>query len=156
MGGERLAVLAPFYHPDMAVIRASRSETLAERYARLARESGRRRVDVELRALDIVLLAALPVDRRCRSSVPIALARRRHERQPPLLYRGERVGRGGRVFTMLKFRTLGAAPRRASGRSSGEELVAPDARGVHARSAAGCVRRSSTRSRSSSTSCTAT
>jgi len=41
----------------------------------------------------------------------------------PLLYRGERVGRGGRVFTMLKFRTLKRDAELRLGPYLGEELV---------------------------------
>jgi lipopolysaccharide/colanic/teichoic acid biosynthesis glycosyltransferase len=41
----------------------------------------------------------------------------------PILYRGERVGRGGRVFTMLKFRTLRADAETRLGPFLGEELV---------------------------------
>src|SRR5206468_590181 len=41
----------------------------------------------------------------------------------PLLYRGERVGRGGRVFTMLKFRTLRTDAETRLGPYLGEELV---------------------------------
>jgi lipopolysaccharide/colanic/teichoic acid biosynthesis glycosyltransferase len=41
----------------------------------------------------------------------------------PLLYRGERVGRGGRVFTMLKFRTLSRDAELRLGPYLGEELV---------------------------------
>jgi lipopolysaccharide/colanic/teichoic acid biosynthesis glycosyltransferase len=41
----------------------------------------------------------------------------------PLLYHGERVGRGGRVFTMLKFRTLSRDAELRLGPYLGEELV---------------------------------
>ena len=41
----------------------------------------------------------------------------------PLLYRGERVGRVGRVFTMLKFRTLKLDAELRLGPYLGEELV---------------------------------
>jgi lipopolysaccharide/colanic/teichoic acid biosynthesis glycosyltransferase len=96
-------------------------ESLAARYERLARESGRRRVDAELRALDVVLaglllLASLPV------SVPVALLVVATS-GTPVFYRGERVGRGGRVFTMLKFRTLARGAEARLGPLLGEELV---------------------------------
>ena len=41
----------------------------------------------------------------------------------PLFYRGERVGRGGRVFTMLKFRTLRRGAEERLGPYLGDELV---------------------------------
>jgi lipopolysaccharide/colanic/teichoic acid biosynthesis glycosyltransferase len=96
-------------------------ESLAARYERLARETGRRRVDAELRALDIVLsglllLVSLPV------SVPVALLVAATS-GTPVFYRGERVGRGGRVFTMLKFRTLARGAEARLGPFLGEELV---------------------------------
>jgi lipopolysaccharide/colanic/teichoic acid biosynthesis glycosyltransferase len=97
------------------------SETLAERYERLAREAPKRGRDIELRALDVALsavflLVALPFIAVIAAAVLVTDG-------GPVLYRGERVGRGGRVFTMVKFRTLrrGAEPRRGPYR--GEELV---------------------------------
>jgi len=41
----------------------------------------------------------------------------------PIFYRGERVGRGARVFTMYKFRTLRRGAERRLGQYLGEELV---------------------------------
>ena len=41
----------------------------------------------------------------------------------PVFYRGARVGRGGRVFTMLKFRTLRSDAETRLGPFLGEELV---------------------------------
>jgi lipopolysaccharide/colanic/teichoic acid biosynthesis glycosyltransferase len=41
----------------------------------------------------------------------------------PIFYRGDRVGRGGRVFTMLKFRTLRSDAEARLGPYLGEELV---------------------------------
>jgi lipopolysaccharide/colanic/teichoic acid biosynthesis glycosyltransferase len=98
-----------------------RPESLAERYERLARESDRRGVDAVLRGLDVVLsavflLLSLPV------TVPIALALLATS-GPPLFYRGERVGQGGRIFTMLKFRTLRRGAEARLGPFLGDELV---------------------------------
>jgi lipopolysaccharide/colanic/teichoic acid biosynthesis glycosyltransferase len=97
------------------------SETLAERYERLARETPRRGRDIELRALDVaisalVLLVASPL------IALIALLTLATDGRP-VLYRGERVGRGGRVFTMLKFRTLRRGAEQRLGPYLGEELV---------------------------------
>jgi lipopolysaccharide/colanic/teichoic acid biosynthesis glycosyltransferase len=41
----------------------------------------------------------------------------------PVLYRGERVGRGGRIFTIVKFRTLKRDAEVRLGPYLGEELV---------------------------------
>ena len=97
------------------------AETLAERYARLAGEDVRhRRVDVALRALDVLVsgvffLLFLPV------AIVIALAIRLSSGSP-VLYRGPRVGRYGTVFRMMKFRTLTADAETRLGPYSGAEL----------------------------------
>jgi lipopolysaccharide/colanic/teichoic acid biosynthesis glycosyltransferase len=97
-------------------------ESLAVRYARLAEEYGdRRKVDLALRALDatlalVLLLVTLP------ATLAIALAILLTS-GPPLFYRGERVGRGGRIFTMLKFRTLRRGAEQRLGPFLGPELV---------------------------------
>jgi lipopolysaccharide/colanic/teichoic acid biosynthesis glycosyltransferase len=80
------------------------TRSLAERYAALAHGSPRRGRDVALRALDIVLSAlftvvSLPLQLVIAIAILVTSGR-------PVLYRGERVGREGRVFTMHKFRTL--------------------------------------------------
>jgi lipopolysaccharide/colanic/teichoic acid biosynthesis glycosyltransferase len=109
------------YHPRVAVTPHQR-ETLAERYGRLARESpARRTIDIRLRALDILfsglfLLVALPLVAVI-SIVLLATSGR------PLLYRGQRVGKGGRVFEMLKFRTLKPGAEERLGAYLGPELV---------------------------------
>ena len=97
-------------------------DTLVRGYAQLALETPARPRDAILRLLDVVLVAiflvvALPLgapDRRRRS---LASSGR------PVFYRGERVGRGGHVFTMLKFRTLNADAETRLGPYLGEELV---------------------------------
>jgi len=97
-------------------------EPLAARYERLARETVRRRgVDLELRALDILLsgvflLVSLPVLLVLLAAVLATSGR-------PLFYRGERVGRGGRTFTMLKLRTLKRCAESRLGPYLGAELV---------------------------------
>ena len=74
-----------------------------------------------LRALDIVFSAVLLI-----LTLPIALiigVAVLVTSGPPVLYRGERVGRGGHVFTMLKFRTLRRGAERRLGTHLGEDLV---------------------------------
>lgn len=97
-------------------------DSLAERYSRLAREMpDRRRVDFEIRALDILfstlfLAAALPI------AVPIGVGLVLTSGRP-IFYRGQRVGRGGRVFTMTKFRTLRPGAEARLGHHLGPALV---------------------------------
>ena len=79
------------------------ARALAERYAQLAQDLPARGRDAVLRGLDIVfaglfLLLSPPL------SVLITAILATSGR--PIFYRGERVGRAGRTFTMLKFRTL--------------------------------------------------
>jgi lipopolysaccharide/colanic/teichoic acid biosynthesis glycosyltransferase len=97
------------------------SDSFVERFSTLVRGSPKRRVDLELRALDVVLagfflLVASPLIGL------IALALLLTSGQP-LLYRGERVGRDGRIFQMLKFRTLRPGAEERLGPYLGEELV---------------------------------
>ena len=98
------------------------SESIAERYSRLAREGADGRgVDVALRTLDVTLaafflLVSLPL------TVPIGLLLLGTSGRP-LFYRGERVGRGGQIFEMLKFRTLRPGAEARLGPYLGEELV---------------------------------
>ena len=96
-------------------------DTLTTGYARLAAETPRRRIDVELRILDILLaglfgLLLLP------ASAVIAIATLVSDGRP-VLYRGERVGRHGRFFTILKFRTLRRDAEERLGPYLGDELV---------------------------------
>jgi lipopolysaccharide/colanic/teichoic acid biosynthesis glycosyltransferase len=98
-------------------------ESIADRYRRLAREtSGRGTIDAALRTLDVAfaglfLIVSLPL------TLPIALVVLLTS-GAPLFYRGERVGRGGRIFTMLKFRTLHRGAEARLGPYLGPELVA--------------------------------
>jgi len=96
-------------------------QTLAQRYSHLALH-GLERPDVDrrLRSLDVaitvsslVLVAVV--------AVPIAIAIRLSS-GPPIFYRGDRVGRYGRVFTMRKFRTLEPGAETRLGQWYGAEL----------------------------------
>jgi lipopolysaccharide/colanic/teichoic acid biosynthesis glycosyltransferase len=96
-------------------------DTLVRGYRELALETPARPRDTVLRVLDVVLsslflLVSLPI------SLPIALLVLLTS-WTPVLYRGERVGRGGRVFTMYKFRTLRRGAETRLGPYLGEELV---------------------------------
>ncbi len=98
------------------------SDSFIQRYAVLTGESQRRGRDWRLRGLDVALsagflLLSLPV------TIPIALLLIVTEGLP-LFYRGERVGRGGRIFKMLKFRTLRRGAEARLGPYLGSELVA--------------------------------
>jgi lipopolysaccharide/colanic/teichoic acid biosynthesis glycosyltransferase len=100
-----------------------RVTTLAEQYARLARETpGRSGVDLELRTLDVVfsalfLVITLPFAILIGLAILVTSGR-------PVFYRGQRVGRGGRIFTMTKFRTLRAGAEARIGQHLGSSLVA--------------------------------
>jgi lipopolysaccharide/colanic/teichoic acid biosynthesis glycosyltransferase len=96
-------------------------DTLVRGYRQLALETPARPRDVVLRALDVLLstlflLIALPL------SLLIGLLVLGTS-GTPVFYRGERVGRGGRVFTMYKFRTLRRGAESRLGPYLGEELV---------------------------------
>jgi lipopolysaccharide/colanic/teichoic acid biosynthesis glycosyltransferase len=90
-------------------------------FSDLTDASPRRARDLVLRVLDVTLsclflLMSLPV------TVPIALVIVLSSGRP-LFYRGARVGRGGQVFEMLKFRTLRRSAEERLGPYLGEELV---------------------------------
>jgi lipopolysaccharide/colanic/teichoic acid biosynthesis glycosyltransferase len=96
-------------------------DTLVRGYRQLALETPARNRDALLRSLDVALsglflLCALPVSLLLAAAVVLTSGR-------PVFYRGERVGRGGRVFTMLKFRTLRVDAETRLGPYLGEELV---------------------------------
>ena len=96
-------------------------ETLVERYARMAHTFEPRPVDRVLRVLDRVLAAALllltaPLMALCALAVRLSGSR-------AVLYRGARVGQGGAIFTMVKFRTLKPEAETRIGPFYGEELT---------------------------------
>jgi lipopolysaccharide/colanic/teichoic acid biosynthesis glycosyltransferase len=97
------------------------SDSFILRFSELTEASPRRGRDLVLRGLDIVLsllflLVSLPL------TIPIALTILLTSGRP-LFYRGERIGQGGRVFHMLKFRTLRRGAEDTLGPYLGEELV---------------------------------
>ena len=96
-------------------------DTLVRGYRDLARETPARPRDVLLRALDLVLSSLFLL-----VTVPVALVitvALTATSGLPVFYRGERVGRGGHVFTMYKFRTLKPGAEERLGPYLGEELV---------------------------------
>jgi lipopolysaccharide/colanic/teichoic acid biosynthesis glycosyltransferase len=113
---------APSTILPVAVQERTRAEHLAEQYGRLAADTpSRHGVDVAIRALDIGLAAlfallALPAMVVVAAALLLTSGR-------PLFYRGERVGRGGRVFTMTKFRTLRPGAEQRLGHYLGPALV---------------------------------
>jgi lipopolysaccharide/colanic/teichoic acid biosynthesis glycosyltransferase len=96
-------------------------DTLVSGYTRLASEAPHRLVDFELRALDIVLSALFLVVLSPLALLIALLVLATSGR--PVLYRGERVGRRGRFFSMLKFRTMRPGAEERIGHLLGEELV---------------------------------
>ena len=105
--------------PEATTPRAE--DTFIRGYRQLALETPARRRDALLRTVDVLLsslflLCALPI---AAPLVLIVLATSGR----PVFYRGARVGRGGRVFTMLKFRTLRSDAESRLGPYLGEELV---------------------------------
>jgi len=96
-------------------------DTLVTGYTRLAAESPRRRIDVELRLLDLLFaalftLVALPVMGAIALMIAVGNGL-------PVLYCGQRVGRHGHFFTIVKFRTLDRDAESRLGPYLGEELV---------------------------------
>jgi len=97
------------------------SDSFVERFSTLVSGSQKRRVDLELRVLDVLfsavfLLLALPLLLLIGGALLLTSGR-------PLFYRGERVGRDGRIFSMRKFRTLRPGAEERLGPYLGEELV---------------------------------
>jgi lipopolysaccharide/colanic/teichoic acid biosynthesis glycosyltransferase len=96
-------------------------DTLVTGYTRLANDTPNRRIDLELRTLDILfssvfLILLSPVALVIAGIMVVTSGR-------PVLYRGQRVGRGGHFFEMLKFRTLKRGAEERIGQYLGEELV---------------------------------
>lgn len=97
-------------------------EALVEQYASMAHVFEPRPVDHVLRLLDLGIAGCAAV-----VSAPlamlIALALKLTSPRGPVLYRGWRVGRGGHLFQMLKFRTLAPDAEARLGPYLGPELT---------------------------------
>jgi lipopolysaccharide/colanic/teichoic acid biosynthesis glycosyltransferase len=105
-----------------AVERGKVAESLAERYAHMAHEGvAPRGVDLALRALDVAIAGTATV---VLSPVIAAIALSiRISSRGPAVYRGRRVGKAGRIFTMYKFRTLSPDAESRLGPYLGHELT---------------------------------
>ena len=95
--------------------------TFIRGYRQLALEAPQRPRDRVLRLLDVALSALFLLVAFPGSLLLVLVLAATSGR--PILYRRERVGRGGRIFTMLKFRTLKADAELRLGPYLGEELV---------------------------------
>jgi lipopolysaccharide/colanic/teichoic acid biosynthesis glycosyltransferase len=95
---------------------------LVEQYAKMAHQFQPRPVDHLLRLCDVVIAGtgALLTAPFC---LLIALALKLSSPRAPVLYRGWRVGRGGHLFQMLKFRTLAPDAEARLGPYLGPELT---------------------------------
>jgi lipopolysaccharide/colanic/teichoic acid biosynthesis glycosyltransferase len=96
-------------------------DTLISGFTRLASDAPHRRIDVELRTLDILLailvgIVVVPIALVIALIVLVTSGR-------PVLYRGQRVGRRGRFFHMLKFRTMKTGAEERIGQFLGPELM---------------------------------
>jgi len=96
--------------------------SLVERYAAMSHAFEPQPVDHVLRLLDIAIAsaAALITAPVC---LLIAVALKLSSPRGPVLYRGWRVGRGGHLFQMLKFRTLAPDAEVRLGPYLGPELT---------------------------------
>jgi lipopolysaccharide/colanic/teichoic acid biosynthesis glycosyltransferase len=106
---------------DVSSVPPRLEDTLVTGYTKLARATPHRRIDLELRTLDILfssvfLILLAPVALAITVLMLLTSGR-------PVLYRGQRVGRGGHFFEMLKFRTLKQGAEERIGQYLGEELV---------------------------------
>ena len=115
---------APVRAPAQSETVASGSDgtpSLAEQYSVMASEDfAPRRVDIALRALDLLIAgSALIVLSPLLGLLALGILL---TSGTPVLYRGERVGRAGRVFTMFKLRTLKPGAEGRLGNVYGEEL----------------------------------
>jgi lipopolysaccharide/colanic/teichoic acid biosynthesis glycosyltransferase len=109
------------YH-RVVVENRPQEQALSESFIRRARDTPRRSgIDAALRTLDLVfslVFLALALIPMALIALAIVMTSGR-----PMLYRGERVGRGGQFYSMLKFRTLRTGAEARLGSHLGDELV---------------------------------
>jgi lipopolysaccharide/colanic/teichoic acid biosynthesis glycosyltransferase len=114
-----LVVPAPGEPPP--AVEVAHEPDLVARYREMAHHFEPRLVDHVLRSMDVVgacvlLALSLPVLLLCGAAILVFGGR-------PILYRGSRVGRGGHVFSMYKFRTLRQGAHHRLGPYYGPELT---------------------------------
>lgn len=97
-------------------------DSLVEQYAAMAHVFEPRAVDHVLRALDIAIASAAALLTTPLSLI-IAVVLKLSSPRCPVLYRGWRVGRGGHLFQMLKFRTLAVDAEQRLGPHLGPQLT---------------------------------
>jgi lipopolysaccharide/colanic/teichoic acid biosynthesis glycosyltransferase len=97
-------------------------DSLVEQYAAMAHVFEPGGVDHLLRALDIVIAGAAAL-LTAPLAVLITVVLKLSSPRSPVLYRGWRVGRGGHLFQMLKFRTLAVDAEQRLGPYLGPQLT---------------------------------
>jgi lipopolysaccharide/colanic/teichoic acid biosynthesis glycosyltransferase len=97
-------------------------DSLVERYAQMSHAFQPGPVDHVLRGLDVVIAGTVAILTAPMMAL-IALALKLSSPRAPILYRGWRVGRGGHLFQMLKFRTLAPDAELRLGPYLGPELT---------------------------------
>jgi lipopolysaccharide/colanic/teichoic acid biosynthesis glycosyltransferase len=97
-------------------------DSLVEQYASMSHAFQPRPVDHVMRLLDIVIAGSAAI-LTAPLSLLIAIVLKLSSPRYPVLYRGSRVGRGGHLFQMLKFRTLAPDAEQRLGPYLGAELT---------------------------------
>ena len=99
-----------------------RHQTLVEQYAAMSHAFQPRPVDHALRLLD-VLIGGCAAVLTSPLALLVAILLKASSPRASVLYRGWRVGRGGHLFQMLKFRTLAPDAEQRLGPYLGPELT---------------------------------
>jgi lipopolysaccharide/colanic/teichoic acid biosynthesis glycosyltransferase len=115
--------LARVLSGEAAAAPPAQHTSLVEQYAAMSHAFQPRLADSVLRALDVVIAGTAAV-LTGPLSLLIAVLLKVSSPRGPVLYRGWRVGRGGHLFQMLKFRTLAPDAEQRLGPYLGPELTA--------------------------------
>ena len=102
---------------------AGQHDSLVEQYAAMSHAFQPRLIDAVLRGLDVAIAGSVAL-LTAPLSLAIAVVLKLSSPRGPVLYRGWRVGRGGHLFQMLKFRTLAPDAEQRLGPYLGPELTA--------------------------------